>query len=227
MCVLVLILQLHNDCCGGNPDSTIPGAGQAECLRVNADDEVGRCKVGGCNPQGAICGSPDDGTAACSGSLSAPNGEKCCGANMLPSEVNPCSADSLLVPRCDVLTECVPTFDDCATADDCCNGNPCVQNNDGRFVCYDSPECVPAGGPCTVSADCCVGSTCITLPGQATGVCGLTDPPGTGGSGMGGNPGSGGSTACSEYGQACESHADCCGDVPCDQTTDTCRYAVQ
>lgn len=221
------LCRTANDCCGGDPDSTIPGAGQAECLRVNADDEVGRCKVGGCNPHGAICGSPDDGTAACDGSLSAPNGEKCCGANMLSAELNPCSADSLLVPRCDVLEGCVEVGGDCATADDCC-GNPCVQNAAGRFVCFDAPECVPSGGPCTVSADCCVGSTCLSQPGQATGVCGSTEPPpGTGGSGMGGGSGSGGTTTvCAEYGQACEAFADCCGDVPCDQSTKTCRYSV-
>src|SRR5690606_525565 len=53
-----------NDCCVRNPDSTVPGAGEAQCVRVNEDDEVGRCKVGACNPDGAICGSPDDGTAA-------------------------------------------------------------------------------------------------------------------------------------------------------------------
>ncbi len=227
------------DCCGGNPDSSIPGAGQAECLKVNPDDIVGRCKVTGCNPHGAICGSPDAGTAACSGSLSAPNGQSCCGKNLLPNDVNPCQVDSLLVPRCDVLEGCVDPEGECATADDCCNGNPCVQHSDGAFRCFDTTnECVPSGGPCTATADCCVGSVCILEPGQATGVCGNTDPPG----GMGGSPGTGGGSSssggnssgtggsptnvCAEYGQDCESHGDCCNDIPCDPASNTCRYPV-
>ncbi len=222
-----------DDCCGGNPDSTVPGAGTAECVRVNPDDEVGRCKVGACNPDGAICGSPDDGTAACDGSLSAPNGEKCCGTKEPDWEGgNACVADSLRVPRCSTIPGgCVDVGGDCATSDDCCEGLPCVQNEDGRFVCYDPPggSCVDAGGPCTTNADCCVGAICIAQPGQSTGVCGNTDPPGTGGSGMGGGSGTGGSTTtvCAEYGQDCESNDDCCGDVPCDSVTQTCIYLVR
>lgn len=217
------------DCCGGNAEGSLPGAGQATCEKANADDEVGKCKVGGCNPHGAICGSPDAGTAACDGSLSAPNGQSCCGKNALPPEVNPCSADSLLVPRCDVLTACVAEGMECGTADDCCNDLPCVQNDSGVFVCYDPPggTCVESGGPCTASADCCVGSLCIAEPGEATGVCGNTDPPGTGGSsGSGGSSmgGSGGSTVCAAYGQSCAEDA-CCSGIPCDAATKTCRFA--
>jgi hypothetical protein len=244
------------DCCGGNPDSSIPGAGQAECLKLSPDDIVGRCKVTGCNPHGAICGSPDAGTAACGGSLSAPNGQSCCGKNLLPAGVNPCSVDGLLIPRCDVLEGCVEPEGECATADDCCNGNPCVQHEDGAFRCFETTDsCVESGGPCTATADCCVGSLCILSPGQATGVCGNTDPPppdgtgggnsgsggsdsgsGGGGSGTGGNgsgtgggsSGSGGSTStvCAAFGQDCESHSDCCNDIPCDVASNTCRYPV-
>lgn len=221
------------DCCGGNPDSSIPGAGQATCEKANPDDEVGKCKVGGCNPHGSICGSPDNGTAACDGSLSAPNGQSCCGKNALPNGVNACSADSLLVPRCDVLqVECPrdpADGNECATADDCCDGNPCVQDEEGVFRCFDPPggSCVEAGGPCTASADCCVGSLCIQEPGEATGVCGQTKPPGSGGSpGTGGSSmgGSGGTpTVCAAYGQSCAESA-CCSGIPCDALTKTCRF---
>jgi hypothetical protein len=219
------LCRTNKDCCGGDADSTIPGSGDAACIRVNPEDTVGRCKVGACNPHGAICGNPE-GTAACSGSLSAPNGEKCCGANLLPKEVHPCQVDGLLVPRCDVIDGCVEPGGYCGTSDDCCNGLPCVQDETGSFVCYDPPggSCVEEGGPCTADADCCVGSSCLFGAGQVTGVCGTSDPPGSGGSGMGGNTGSGGSsTVCAAYGQDCSTAA-CCNSVPCDGVTNTCRF---
>src|SRR5690606_26290959 len=100
------LCQTANDCCGGNPDSTVPGAGTAQCVKVNAGDEVGRCKVGACNPDGAICGSPEAGTAACDGSLSAPNGMKCCGtkqAGWSGTSEDACTVDTLLVPRCSTI----------------------------------------------------------------------------------------------------------------------------
>lgn len=228
------------DCCGGDPDSTIPGAGEAECRKVNPDDEIGRCKVGACNPDGAICGSPEEGTAACSDSLSAPNGMKCCGTKQADWEgdaQDACVADSLLVPRCSTV-ECVEQGENCATSDDCCGGQPCVQDKDGHFVCHGSPgeTCSEEGGPCSASADCCVGSLCLLAPGQATGVCGSGTPPteseGTGGasSGGGGSDGAGGGSQgggtqepCAAYGQDCAAN-ECCSDVPCDDETKTCRF---
>jgi hypothetical protein len=157
---------------------------------------------------------------------------KCCGTKQAGWEgdaQDACVVDGLLVPRCDtIIGECVEAGGDCATADNCCDGLPCVQNDEGRFVCYDPPggDCVDEGGPCTADADCCVGSSCLQEPGQATGICGsVTDPPGTGGSGRGGNGSGGGTTTdpCANYGQDC-STANCCSDVPCDSTTKTCRY---
>lgn len=215
------------DCCGGNEDSTLPGAGNATCEKESPDDLVGRCKVTGCNPHGSICG-PDDGsgTSCPDTNIPSPDGQSCCDKNLV--EGDPCQVDSLLVPRCDVLDACVETGGECATADDCCGGTPCVQDEAGVFRCYDPPggDCVDEGGPCTADADCCVGTTCLLEPGQVTGVCGsTTDPPGSGGSGMGGGSGTGGSSTdpCAAYGQDCSS-ADCCNGVPCDGTTNTCRY---
>jgi hypothetical protein len=230
------------DCCGGDPDADLPGAGNAHCEDIN-DQGIGRCKSISCTPQGGICKYDDaDYVAFCGGNSTSPN--NCC--NFLGASSN-CALDRLNIPRCDALSECRQDGESCATSDDCCGGVPCVQNEAGSFVCYDPPgggECVPSSGPCTIDGDCCRGSLCIRLPGEPSGVCGNTtvDPPGgvgggggegnseTGGSGSGsesgGNgSGTGGGLSCSAFGQGCEIASDCCGGLPCDGGI--CNYILE
>jgi hypothetical protein len=212
------------DCCGGDPEADLPGAGNAHCEDINSEG-VGRCKSISCTPQGGICKYDEsDYVEFCGGNSTSPN--NCC--NFLGNKSN-CALDRLNIPRCDALSECRDEGEACANSDDCCGGAPCVQNETGKFVCYLPPEgdCVAATGPCTIDGDCCRGSLCIRRPGEASGTCGDTGidpnpPSGVGGgagagNGSGGsNPGSGGGLACAAFGQACEDASDCCGDVPCD-----------
>lgn len=207
------------DCCGGDPDADLPGAGNGHCEDIN-EEGVGRCKTLSCTPQGGICKYDDPNYVEfCGGNSTSPN--NCC--SFLGSKSN-CALDLLRIPRCDAIDECREEGESCATSGDCCGGVPCVQNESGAFVCYGPPdgECVAVAGPCTIDADCCPGSLCLRLPGNATGSCGdgTVDPPGggdgSGGSSTGNGSGGGGGLGCSAYGQSCEESADCCEGVPCE-----------
>ncbi len=239
-----------SDCCGGADEGTLPGAGGALCLKQNASDPVGKCKYVGCAPHGALCAPDDVSGLACGVAPPVKDGQSCCGKNAVVGD--PCSPDDLLIPRCDVLAECVPNGGECGTSNDCCNGLPCIQNQDGIFACYEPPggTCVESGGPCSSSADCCAGSMCLMDLGAGSGVCGRTElePPGTGGTsgdgdgdgdGSGGTPGDGdgdgsggtsgdgdgdGSEICAAFGQDC-SVFDCCNNVPCDPASNICRFS--
>jgi hypothetical protein len=214
-----------SDCCGGDPDADLPGAGNGECV-VDEGNPVGRCGNGNsCTPQGDVCHYKD---SACEdSSTSAPN--NCC--SYLGSKSN-CALDTVFVPRCDAIGDCREAGEDCASSGDCCDGVPCIRNDEGRLVCAEE-ECISAGGSCTTTADCCVGTECILVPGESAGVCGVTDEPpgGTGGagSGSGGAPGTGGNapTPCAEYGQDCGGGVECCNSdvVPCDNGV--CRINPQ
>jgi len=207
------------DCCGGDPNSDLPGAGNGSCDR-SGGGIVGRCRnVQSCSPQGNICHFKDY-TCAIS---SAPN--KCCDG---VGNSGVCQLDTLGVPRCNGLgTTCRATGDQCATADDCCNHVPCVRDTQGVLRCTDG-RCVSRGGPCTINADCCPGSTCVRPQGSTSGTCGTPVTEGTGGAtGAGGaagtagsgSNGTGGAPACAEYGQMCSLDSDCCGGVPCSSGT--------
>jgi len=218
------LCRTDRDCCGGDPDADLPGAGNATCEDIN-EQGIGRCKNRGCTPQGGICKYDDaDYVEFCGGNSTSPN--NCC--NFLGANSN-CALDLLQIPRCDAISECREAGEACATASDCCGGVPCVQDESGAFVCYDPPgECVPASGPCTVDADCCRGSLCLRRPGAATGTCGdgSVDPPDDG---SGGGPdqgtGGGGGLECAAYGQTCSQSSDCCEDVPC--SGGRCLYIIK
>lgn len=229
------------DCCGGDADADLPGAGNVQCEKADGA-EIGRCRNSmGCTPQGGVCHYKE--TICEDTSTSAPN--NCC--NFLGNASN-CELDSLFVPRCDAIEECREPGEDCASSTDCCNGVPCVPNEDGRLICYDNPgggdpSCVESGGSCTSTSDCCVGSVCLIPTGAGMGTCGTPEEPGgsggsagspgsagaggdTGGmssggtSGTAGTGGTGGSDQppCAEYGQQCSETADCCNapTVACD-----------
>jgi hypothetical protein len=208
------------DCCGGDPDADLPGAGNGDCV-IEPGASVGRCGNGNaCTPQGDICHYKD--SACDDSSTSAPN--NCC--NYLGNKSN-CALDDVFVPRCDALPGCRESGEACSSSTDCCDGRPCIRDEDGHLVCAAS-ECIPQGGVCTATADCCVGTECLIVPGAGSGTCGITDnPPGAGGStGAGGAP-SGGSSGCAEYGQMCGDGVTCCNSdvVPCDDMV--CRINPQ
>lgn len=216
------------DCCGGDPESGLAGAGNAKCEGIN-EQGIGRCKSTSCVPQGSICKYDSaDYTEFC-GATNSTSPNACCAGTGADSIAQHCRLDSLNIPRCNALGECRDEGETCSSTDDCCNGNPCVQDPEsGTFVCYDDgdDDCVPSTGPCTTNGDCCVGSMCILEPGESTGTCGNSDPPPDDGSG---GTGSGGSTStddpCAEYGQDCTDAGDCCNDVPC--TSGSCIYLVK
>jgi hypothetical protein len=230
------------DCCGGDPDSGLPGAGNVVC-EVQPGAVVGICRnPNSCNPQGNVCHFQD---YECSISSARSN---CCGA--LGAMSGGCQLDTLGVPRCNGLDECRESGETCAGAADCCDGLPCVPDASGALRCGET-ACVATGNTCTINADCCRGTLCIRSPGSTSGMCSTSVPPpgsggaggssgdagapgsggsdatgGTGGSTGGtGTGGSGGATACAEYGQQCDTGSDCCNAVPCDGGI--CRFVVR
>jgi hypothetical protein len=217
------------DCCGGDPNSDLPGAGNGSCDK-EPDELVGRCRnVQSCSPQGNICHYKE---YTCSIS-SAPN--KCCSGVGNSGE---CQLDTLGVPRCNGMgTACRIAGDQCASSDDCCNDAPCVRDPKGVLRCYAEGQCVPRGGSCTINGDCCPGTTCIRSVGSTSGTCdtavieGVGGASGAGGgSGISGSPGvaggaaKGGGPSCSEYGQICSGDSDCCNSIPC--FNGTCRIQI-
>jgi hypothetical protein len=225
------------DCCGGDPDSGLPGAGNVVC-DIESGKTLGICRNPmSCSPQGNVCHYKADESYTCNVSSARAN---CCGALGAMSEG--CQLDALGVPRCNGIDTCRAAGETCASADDCCDGVPCVPDAMGVLRCADipddDPKCIMAGGSCSINADCCPGTSCIRPPGSTEGTC--STPEGTGGtSGTGGAGGTGGTTGgtggttggtggttggssgtggtgttCAEYGQICGA-VDCCNDVPC------------
>jgi hypothetical protein len=206
------LCKVNEDCCGGDVESGLPGAGNVTCEKTT-DPEYGRCRSPSsgplwpaCNPQGNVCHFKD---YACGNSSSRNN---CCGDTGNKQGV--CQLDALGVPRCNGLAGCREPGETCASAADCCNGIPCVPDAEGVLRCLvpegEGPACVPEGGTCTYNGDCCVGYTCIIPVGSSQGVCGIPE-------------GSGGPT-CAEYGQTCSTSGDCCNQVPC--TDGICRFSA-
>jgi hypothetical protein len=174
------------DCCGGDPTTDLPGAGNGSCDK-SPGDLVGRCRnVQSCSPQGNICHYQD---YTCSIS-SAPN--KCCDG---VGNSGVCQLDTLGIPRCNGLgTTCRASGEQCASAADCCNALPCVRDSAGVLRCG-ADACISSGGPCTINADCCPGTSCVIPQGSTSGTCGIPKIPGTGGApGTGGTNGAGGSS---------------------------------
>jgi hypothetical protein len=170
------------DCCGGDPDAGLPGAGNGECDKAPGA-LVGRCGNGNaCNPQGAICHYKD---YTCGVSSASAN---CCGG--LGAKSGECRLDTLGVPRCNGLgTTCMTAGQECASSSDCCGNVPCTRDAQGVLRCA-AGTCVAPGGSCTINGDCCPGTSCIIAQGSTSGTCGIPVQLGTGGA-----PGTGGASA--------------------------------
>jgi hypothetical protein len=209
------LCRKDSDCCGGEPDSGLPGAGNVTC-EIPSGYTIGLCRNPlGCNPEGDVCHYKGGTGYPCTSSSSR---NDCC--DFLGSKSD-CTLDPLGVPRCHVLgtdggAPCRNPGDTCAFTGDCCNGAPCVPGPNGLLVCYSGPSgsdsgtCVPVAGPCTINADCCNGEMCVVPLGSTQGTCNpLVPPPGV----DAGKTDSGGT--CSLFGQNCQTSADCCNGVQC------------
>jgi hypothetical protein len=155
------ICQSDTDCCGGDPQSGLPGAGNSACDRA-AGADLGVCRNAmGCSPQGNVCHMVD---YACSVSAAA---NKCCDGPSLGA----CELDALGMPRCTGLgAGCVAAGSACASSADCCGGSPCTTDGSGVLRCR-SETCAGEGTSCTVAGDCCAGLSCATVAGSLSGVC--------------------------------------------------------
>ena len=209
------------DCCGGDPASGLPGAGNGQC-HLDPGSKIGICAnpmnggTNACNPEGNVCHDLADPNYACASSSARSD---CCGP--LNPKAQMCHLDALGVPRCQGIGMCHAVGDVCANAADCCNNVPCTPNATGALHC-NAAKCVPSGGACTINGDCCPGILCHRAPGTTVGSCTTTTTTGTSGSGAGGGSSTGGSsgtggapTACAQYGQICAIDGDCCNSIPC------------
>jgi hypothetical protein len=245
------LCKQDSDCCGGDPNSGLPGAGNGHCA-IAAGAKIGICSnpVNGgnnaCNPEGNVCHYLADQGYACNSSSARSD---CCGPETPKSLM--CKLDALGVPRCLGVGDCHARGDVCASAADCCDNVPCVPDGNGALRCLTDGACVPSGGSCTINGDCCPGGLCHREPGSTVGSCTSSAPPpppaGSGGSGNAGSSSGGSSTggsssdagsstggtagtagtptACSEYGQLCDTDGDCCNGIPC--TNGICVVVVK
>jgi hypothetical protein len=238
------------DCCGGDPNSGLPGAGHVTC-QIPDGLHVGICRnPKACNPEGNVCHFKD---YACS--ISSARAD-CCGDLGAKGS---CTLDALGVPRCYGISACHAAGQSCASAADCCDNVPCTPDASGKLTCSNvgtGPKCVPSAGNCTIDGDCCPGSSCLRPPGSIVGVCSTPPGGGSGGassggaggasngggsttaggangggspsnggnSGVAGSAGSGGSVGptCANYGQICTTSSSCCNNVPCN--AGICRF---
>ncbi|HWP07658.1 MAG TPA: hypothetical protein VNN72_18030, partial [Polyangiaceae bacterium] len=191
------LCRKDSDCCGGDPDADLPGAGNVTC-EIEPGKVIGICRNPmSCSPQGNVCHYKDEDFMCNGNGSSAP--AKCCDG--LGAQSDACQLDALGVPRCYAIDACRAAGETCASAADCCDGVPCVPDSAGVLRCADVPPggCVMSGGSCTIDGDCCPGTTCIRAPGSTDGVCSTptTGTGGTGGTGgtTGGSSGAGGTAA--------------------------------
>jgi hypothetical protein len=221
------------DCCGGDPNNGLPGAGNISCQKADPDDDIGKCRNNNsCVPTGATCKADDTEGLVCSGVSAKSN--NCCGATSQVDQ-DACMVDTTGVPRCNgVADDCREPGETCATAATCCNQLPCIPGDDGILRCLvpegGTPDggptttCVPQGGTCSFTGDCCQGFFCNLPPGSIQGTCdNPTDPPPPGTPGM-----DSGTTEppppldCSLFGQACAGSGDCCAGLACSPSLDVC-----
>jgi len=220
------LCRTDNDCCGGDADAGLPGAGNVTCDK-SGGGPVGICRNPlSCNPEGNVCHYQN---YACSIS-SARN--DCC--DHLGAKTD-CTLDDVGVPRCHVVGNpedgdagiaCRAQGQTCAFNGDCCNGARCIPGSNGELVCGapavdGGVACQPSGTACAVTADCCTGYTCNVPSGSTRGTCGTIGlPPG---SDAGLNDG--GTLSCAQYGQACGGAVTCCNNVSC--ISGTCHDAIK
>lgn len=188
------------DCCGGDPDAALPGAGNVTCEK-RSDGQWGICRNAvSCSPQGNVCHIQD---YACGVSAAA---NKCCSVD---GSDGVCRLDDDGVPRCDGLgSTCQLEGDDCATNGDCCSGR-CLPAVDGALHCQQSGACVEAEDPCTATSECCPTMWCLREAGGAFGHCSQE-----------------GAVDCVMEGQLCDAGGlACCGGLLCE--SGQCRGGSQ
>lgn len=113
-------------CCGGDPDSGLPGAGNVSC-EIQEGATWGICRNAmSCSPQGNVCHIQD---YVCTVSA-APN--RCCSEE---GNEGVCILDEGAVPRCDGLAgNCREEGASCSMNNDCCSGS-CLWSDDVGYVC--------------------------------------------------------------------------------------------
>lgn len=179
------------ECCGGDPNSSLPGAGNVSCS-IGSGSTFGICRNAmSCSPQGNVCHIQD---YACGVSAAA---NKCCAAD---GEEGVCSLDALGVPRCNGLGEtCQALGADCAYDGDCCEG-ACLPSGSGQLTCAEPAACVDEGLRCTATSECCPGALCEKQSASSFGICDSSRHPVT----------------CSLSGQLCGGgFPECCGEASC------------
>ena len=219
-----------SDCCGS---AGLPGgSGTPVMCVISAPSTIGVCRnPQGCKPDGDVCKLK---TSSCNSSCD------CCSGNCEVKDT--CKQDNVGVPRC-AAEACVNAGGSCATSANCCGGSPCVPNPVAGamppYVCSGS-QCIAACGTCTNNADCCPGTTCSIATGSTHGMCGPcgggndagvpsdggvptgADGAADGNAGTGDAGAGGGGNSCSEFGQLCQTSADCCNGIPC--TSGRCEF---
>ncbi|HZS39154.1 MAG TPA: hypothetical protein VFF06_20120 [Polyangia bacterium] len=222
--------RVNSDCCGGDPNSGLPGAGQVVCVPdPTYPTKIGTCSgpnksncptpgsptcTNTCDPAGDIC--HQNPTPVCAGSTTNVRND-CCACI---STKDCCKPDKVGIPRCNLVGSCVQAGGNCSFSTDCCNGLPCVPDANGALHC--GAMCVMQGGLCTTNADCCNGLTCVVPPGSVKGTCtNPAPPPPTDMAGVDLAPTDLGTTPsndmalCAQYGQACSTTHPCCNNVQC------------
>lgn len=177
------------ECCGGELDSGLPGAGKVECA-IEPGRSHGICRnARACSPQGNACHFQD---YACGVSAAS---NRCCADS---GEEGSCILDEQGVPRCDGLSACRAEGESCASSGDCCSGS-CTVGELGGLVCQPTPAggCASEDAPCTASSECCPGTECQPRTEANWGRCMASE------------------RGCSLSGQLCGQDEPCCGDLPC------------
>lgn len=120
------ICRTDAECCGGDLESGLPGAGNVSC-EIAEGESVGICRNAiSCSPQGNACHYAD---YACTISAAS---NRCCDGDGAEGE---CVLDEQGIPRCSGLGEsCQATGEACAMARDCCEGS-CAQTAQGQYRC--------------------------------------------------------------------------------------------
>ena len=156
------ICASDDECCGGSPDSGLPGAGNASCVMADGAS-FGVCRNAmSCSPQGNVCHLQD---YACS--VSSASNRCCDGENANGS----CILDEAGIPRCSGLSDtCLPAGTSCAMNEDCCE-NRCLPDASGLLTCLSTDECASQSSACTTSSDCCDGLNCRPQTNSGFGSC--------------------------------------------------------
>lgn len=155
------------DCCGGDPDASLPGAGNVVCTK-GSGESWGICRNAlSCSPQGNVCHIQN---YACGVSAAS---NKCCGQD---ENEGVCRLDGDGIPRCTGLgSSCQVLGDSCAMSEDCCEGL-CLPSDTGALICQLSGSCLPLEARCTATSECCPEAKCVPNALAAFGTCLKVEP---------------------------------------------------